>query len=237
MNRTPYGSIASLLSEGILEDVDSLDYETYIRFFDAFAERAGMEIDVLPGGLRLYAAGDGRPSTFIIAGQHGDERAGPIALLEMVRDEELPALGSVRICPITHPEAWDSHTRMPGGLDMNRVWDMNEAPPEILTLMMSIESRPPDFFLDLHESNHEHSKSGEMFEIRHSDTPWGRRLVHALGPGVVAHKLHSYIDGSARKYTYDFGVRETAVTETSTLFSLPERVEFHKEVIRLCVSV
>ena len=237
MNRTPYGSIASLLSEGILEDVDFLDYETYIRFFDAFAETSGMEIDVLPSGLRLYTAGDGRPSTFIVSGQHGDERAGPIALLEMARDGELPILGSIRICPITHPEAWDDYTRMPGGLDMNRVWDIEKAPAPILTLMMSIESRRPDFFLDLHESNHEHPKSGEMFEIRHADTPWGHRLVRALGHNTVGFKLHDHIAGSARKYTYDLGVRDTAVVETSTLLSLSERVEFHKEVIRLCVSV
>lgn len=224
--------ISHLLREGVSDDIDRLDYETYIRFSDAAAERAGFEVDVLPDDVRLYRRGEERPSVFIIGGQHGDERAGPIAILQALVEDDFPPEASIRICPITHPLAWDVRERMPGDLDMNRVWTLDSAPPHILYIMMSMESDRPYVFLDLHESHKDEEEGGHLYDLRHTGTPWGHSMARILGQDVAQTKINQRIPGSSREYAFSLGVEGVAVVETYKFLPLEERLHFHRETMR-----
>jgi hypothetical protein len=233
MNINPHMlGISHLLREGVSEDIDRLSYKTYIKFSDAAAERAGFEVDVLSDDVRLYRRGDERPSVFIVSGQHGDERAGPIAILQALVEDDFPSEASIRICPITHPLAWDESERMPGSLDMNRVWSLDDAPPHILYMMLSMESDRPYVFLDLHESHVSPEDGGERYDLRHTGTPWGQSMMRILGQDVAQTKINKRIPGSSREYAYKIGVEGVAVVETYEFLPIESRVQFHREIMR-----
>lgn len=229
--------LGRLLSEGLHEDIGGLSYDVYAKFFDAMAIRQGFRVERLPDSLKLYERPGGRPITFITSGQHGDERAGPIALLEMLRDEEFPVEFDIRICPIVNPAAWDLGTRESSGLNSNRVWTARQAPAGIMSLMLSVESRLPDLFLDLHETDQKKPKSGKMFELRHTGGGWGRAMMRSLGSSVADVGIRTHIHGSAEKYAHELGVVGTAAVESNIQLPLSVRVEFHKQVIRTALGI
>ncbi len=230
--RLPIAGFSRLLRERVENDISNLSYDSYVNFSDSAATRAGMDIDVLDGDVRLYSRGSGRPSVFIIGGQHGDERAGPVAILQALVEDDFPPEASVRICPITNPLAWDENERMPEDLDMNRVWSLNDAPPHILYMMMSMESDRPYVFLDLHESHVSPEDGGERYDLRHTGTPWGQSMMRILGQDVAQTKINKRIPGSSREYAYKLGVEGVAVVETYEFLPIESRVQFHREVIR-----
>jgi hypothetical protein len=232
ITRLPIAGFSHILRERVEDDISSLSYDSYVRYSDSAATRAGMDIEVLDGDVRLYSRGTGRPSVFIISGQHGDERAGPVAVLQSLIEDDFPPEASVRICPITNPIAWDEKERKPDGLDMNRVWSLEEAPPHILYIMMSMEADRPYVFLDLHESHVSPGEGGESYDLRHTGTPWGHSMASILDQDVAETKINKRIPGSSREYAYRLGVEGVAVVETYKFLPIESRVQFHREVMR-----
>lgn len=226
-------SILSVPGQTLLD----IDYASYIELFDSAAMSTGMQIEVLPGGLRLYRCGAARPCAFVVSGQHGGERAGPIALLEMVQSGDLPDSCSLYICPIVSPTAWDFHERAPHGINANRTWSPEVSSAGVSALMRRMQEVRPDIFLDLHESDEREPDHGKVHEIRHSGTPWGEALIDALGPDRVGAKVDVRIPGSARMFAERIGVPATATVESSALTPPDERLEFHKSVIRTVLGI
>jgi len=231
----PIGTITRILQEVNPETNEAVDHSSFTSMFDSYAESSGMDIFELPDGVHLYSYGSGSPYTFIISGQHGDERAGPLALLEMVRDGEfIVPEGTVRVCPIVSPESWDENVRAFSGRNSNREWGgPHRTHPQVRALMEIIEADPPDVFLDLHESDSPMPESGHKLELRHSGTPWGREMIRALGGAAMGVAMNTHIPYSAETYAHNLGIPATAAVETNS-FSLPieERIELHKSAIR-----
>ncbi len=68
-------------------------------------------------------ARDGRdgPGFYISAGIHGDEPAGPLAVLELVRTDAFPRDANVWLCPCLNPTGFRNSTRENSdGVDLNR---------------------------------------------------------------------------------------------------------------------
>jgi len=60
---------------------------------------------------------------------HGDEPAGPLALLQMLRDDALPRHHHLYLCPVLNPRGLAAGTReTPEGLDLNREYTHFRAP-------------------------------------------------------------------------------------------------------------
>lgn len=58
---------------------------------------------------------------YLSSGIHGDEQAGPIALLELLREDALPRKHQYWICPVLNPVGLQNNCRTNGdGLDLNR---------------------------------------------------------------------------------------------------------------------
>lgn len=214
-----------------------IDYTPYVELFDNAAMSTGMAVEMLPDSLRLYSFGRGRPCAFVVSGQHGGERAGPIALLEMVQSGDLPRFGSIYVCPIVSPIAWDMHERSPNGINSNRTWSPRGSSAGVRVLMQRMEKIRPDIFLDLHESDEEQPDHGRTHEIRHSGSPWGSALIDALGSDLVGAKVDIRIPGSARMFAERLGVPAAATVESCAYVSPDERLEFHKSVIRTVLGM
>ena len=69
---------------------------------------------------RCSQDGNGQ-NIYISAGIHGDEPAGPLALLELLKEDALPKNHNYWICPVLNPSGLDDGTRENAdGLDLNR---------------------------------------------------------------------------------------------------------------------
>lgn len=74
-----------------------------------------------PAHLRNRTAGARPPSVYLSTGIHGDEPAGPLAVLELVDKELLPEDLDVWLCPCLNPAGCAAGQREnPEGIDLNR---------------------------------------------------------------------------------------------------------------------
>lgn len=94
---------------------------------------------------------DAKRVVYLSSGMHGDEPAGPLALLELVREGILDEEVSWVICPVINPTGLKNGTRENSqGLDLNRDYLKKES-KEISAHSAWLDSVSVDFAISLHE--------------------------------------------------------------------------------------
>lgn len=115
-----------------------------------------------------WTKGQGKPLVYLSAGMHGDEPAGPLALLELMRQGVFADGLSWAIVPMLNPDGLSAGTRGNAeGVDMNRDY-LLKATVEVRGHVKWLESMPvPDVFVSLHE---DWEPGGfYLYEIRHGE--------------------------------------------------------------------
>jgi protein MpaA len=96
----------------------------------------------------------GKPTrrVYISTGIHGDEPAGPLAALQLLRKNHWPANADIWLCPCLNPVGFSLNTREnASGFDLNRQYLKTEA-TEILAHIAWLEKQPRfDVCMCLHE--------------------------------------------------------------------------------------
>lgn len=89
---------------------------------------------------------------YISAGIHGDEPAGPLAVLQLLQENRWPADADIWLCPCLNPSGFARNTREnANGLDLNRQY-LNPDAAEIRAHISWLEKQPRfDVTLCLHE--------------------------------------------------------------------------------------
>lgn len=96
--------------------------------------------------------GDGAPEVYISTGVHGDEPAGPMAVLELLRKKALPETVNLTLFPMVNPRGLEAGTREnPEGIDLNRDYGTEPKAYETTTQLQWIGQRQFDLTLCLHE--------------------------------------------------------------------------------------
>lgn len=135
----------------------SFDVEQYLKTFarvagecgfvrEVVAEVAGYEI---PAFTRQSKAG---PKVYISSGMHGDEPAGPLAMMAMMAEGRFSQSIEWCVCPMINPTGLAAGTRENAqGIDLNRdYWRKSTA--EVCGHVDWLDQQPvPDVFLSLHE--------------------------------------------------------------------------------------
>ena len=94
------------------------------------------------------------PAIHIAAGVHGDEPAGPHALLALVENGELDSRFSYRLWPCTNPSGYDARTRESvDGIDINRTFGRGGSSAESRAIIMANRDRKFELAIDLHEDD------------------------------------------------------------------------------------
>jgi hypothetical protein len=107
----------------------------------------------LPVLHRPACPSDGKPlRCYLSAGIHGDEPAGPLALLELIRSRMLPRDIDLTVCPVLNPRGLHANDRNnTEGIDLNRDYNHLRA-PETRAHVQWLASQPPwDLTVLLHE--------------------------------------------------------------------------------------
>jgi protein MpaA len=137
---------------------ESIDIQKVIAAMETAAEDHGWKSEVflevdsfkLLGLTRKVA----RPvkRIYISTGIHGDEPAGPLAVLQLLQENRWPAYADIWLCPCLNPTAFPLNTRENAhGIDLNRQYLKPEA-PEIRAHIAWLEKQPAfDVSLCLHE--------------------------------------------------------------------------------------
>jgi len=128
-------------------------------FMPAFAEAAeasGFTAEVLAetqaGPLMAWERRGEGPRIYLSAGIHGDEPAGPLALLELMRSGFFTAEFHWSLCPALNPFGLAAASRgNADGIDLNRDYRLRRT-REIIAHADWLEKRgSPELFLSLHE--------------------------------------------------------------------------------------
>jgi len=92
------------------------------------------------------------PAVTLAAGIHGDEPAGPWALLELVESRSLDPCCRYRIWPCLNPSGFEARTRSnAGGVDLNRTFAGAGTSSEASAVLATNRARTFALSLDLHE--------------------------------------------------------------------------------------
>jgi len=118
---------------------------------------------------------------YISTGIHGDEPAGPLAVLQLLRENRWPANADVWLCPCLNPAGFLHNTRENGkGLDLNRQY-LNTEAEEIRAHIAWLERQPGfDVCLCLHEDWESHGFY--LYELNPDQKP---SLARAIINSVV----------------------------------------------------
>jgi hypothetical protein len=136
--------------------VSDFDPAAFLREFRAEAEQRGFTIKQLAetarGPVLAFFSPTGGPSAYLSAGIHGDEPAGPLAALELLRSGYFDQDLAWTICPALNPTGLAANTRENGnGIDLNRDYLRRES-TEIRAHAEWLEERScAQRFFSLHE--------------------------------------------------------------------------------------
>ena len=137
--------------------MDSLfDWPGFLTEFARGAGKHGFRQRVLAnlaaGPLAVWERLENGPRVYVSAGIHGDEPAGPLALLEWVGSGFCVPGIHWQVAPALNPDGLAAGTRANlTGIDLNRDF-LKRRTPEISALSAWLASMPPpDLFLSLHE--------------------------------------------------------------------------------------
>ena len=171
--------------------MSDFDPAAFLRDFRREAEARGFSTETLletEAGPILGFVGPkrGEPA-YLSAGIHGDEPAGPLAALELLKSGAFEGPYTWALCPAVNPTGLAAGTRdTAAGFDMNRDY-MLRVTPEARAHAEWLEKRPlPHLFLSLHEDWE--STGFYFYEINLGDDRPERagRILDAVAPWFPA---------------------------------------------------
>ena len=147
---------------------------------EIFGEDAGFDLSALcrhPASLRTPRPA---PRVYISAGIHGDEPAGPLAMLRLLRENRWPAGREIFLVPCLNPAGFTLNRRENAdGIDLNRDY-RNPRSAGIRAHIAWLERQPQfDYYLCLHEDWEAH---GFYLYEQNPDSrpPLGEKIIAAM---------------------------------------------------------
>jgi predicted deacylase len=222
-----------------MPDTSPTFQEYYQRFEEQMRRQGCTTFTRLLNGATIAHVGSSGPCLAIIAGVHGDERSGPLALLEWVSFHNAPLIPPDRqvwLLPLLNDEGWDANRREWHGLDLNRSFLSQETPPELVRpIMDEWRAQLPDMFLDLHEDS---DNPGHPYLFRYPGDEHGlaEQLAAHLGAEMVDWTDFDEWEGSDEVYLRRLGCSRCATIETAGDWSLEQRMRWDLKAVQWCVE-
>jgi protein MpaA len=117
------------------------------------------------------------PGVALCAGVHGDEPAGPLALLRLVETEMLDRRYAYRIWVCANPTGFEAGTRCNAdGIDINRSFGRGGGSPEARAILTANRDRKVVLSLDLHEDR----DAAGFYCYEYGGESIGRAVIGAL---------------------------------------------------------
>jgi murein peptide amidase A len=182
---------------------EGIDVEAVLQELQEVSKKNGWHRDFLKGNnyqfLALRRAGlSAKINLYISAGIHGDEPAGPLAVLELLRLNKWPEFLNLWICPCLNPAGFQLNRREnASGTDLNR--DYRNTQTEEIKAHKNWQAEQPalDIGLCLHEDWE--SRGFYVYELNPDNRPsLAPAIIHAVS-AVCPIDASSTIDGWAAR--------------------------------------
>ncbi len=175
------------------------DWSGFIPEFSLAASRGGFASEVLldteDGPLMAWEKPGRGPLVYLSAGIHGDEPAGPLAALEMMKRDTFGDDFSWMICPALNPGGLAVISRENRrGVDLNRDYLRLQSLETVVHTRWLARKPVPDVFISLHE---DWETSGFYFyeiNLGPDDPERARAILAAVAP-IFPHEAGAEIDG------------------------------------------
>ena len=183
---------------------DTIDIDDVLQRTLAAAQAHGWSIANFPntGDLTLYGlqrlATESQLTVYISTGIHGDEPAGPLAMLELIEANAWPSGVSLFACPCLNPTGFPDNTREnQAGIDLNRDYRYIKT-TEVQAHTEWIDSLPTfDFGICLHEDWE--AKGFYLYELNPENLPAvSGAVIDAVGKVCPIDRSESIDDRQAR---------------------------------------
>lgn len=175
-----------------------------------------------------------------MSGVHGDERSGPLALLQWLESMAVPGFLengiSIWLAPLINDWGWERCKRRWGKSDLNRAFTSDKAPLFLRQLMDDLSANVPLMFLDLHEPTEKpYAHVYDYTADRHDMT---KRLAKALNahPEPWTPQQRKGWRGTSEVFVRDLGCCRTATTEVPKAWPLEERIRWNLVAVRWCLQ-
>jgi predicted deacylase len=154
---------------------ETIDIQAVLREIESVAVSRGWALEGMRDEApRLIALKRLRPQAarrlYLSTGLHGDEPAGPLAVLELLRQDAWPADASLWLCPCLNPTGFPLNRRENvQGVDLNRDY-LDSKTAEIQAHTGWLKQQPPfDLGIGLHEDWESHGFY--LYETSHGTQP------------------------------------------------------------------
>lgn len=186
------------------------------------AETAGFSVSIYGtvAGSRLLGLtrsadvrAESRRTIYLSAGIHGDEPAGPLALLALLEADALPRHHNWVICPLMNPSGLKKGTReSQSGIDLNRDY-RDFRSDEIRGHRDFVSSHLTSLDLGIHLHEDWEFRGFYLYELNFGEsTGWAKTLLHAAGQHLPI-EMAECIDGRTAR---------SGIIRPDTLPNLPE---------------
>ena len=209
------------------------------RFESALAGRPGVRLTRLPNGTPVARIGRRGPRLAVVAGLHGNETSGPLALLEWAHTARPPlAPQGVQLwmAPLLNNLGWDAGVREWDGVDLNRAFlPGRQAPAFLRPLLQDWRRRPPAMLLDLHEDA---ENPGYTYLFRYTEE------AHDLPQRMAADLDIQMLDwtdfgewlGCSELFARSLGVTRCVTIETPTVLPMQQRIAANLQALSWMLS-
>jgi predicted deacylase len=213
----------------------SLTFQEYTsRFESALASRGGVRLTHLSNGALVARIGSRGPRLAVVAGLHGDETSGPLALLEWAcsaKDPLAPPGVQLWLAPLLNNLGWDAGVREWNGLDLNRSFLPGRQAPEFLRpLLRDWRRRPPHQLLDLHEDA-ENPGFAYLFRYTAEEHDLPARMAQALCIQMLDWADFSEWQGCTELFARALGVTRCVTLEVPTIWPVEGRIECNLQAL------
>lgn len=165
----------------------AFQWPDFLPAFGNAAEQAGFNSTVLAetpaGPLMAWERPGAGPRVYVSSGIHGDEPAGPLAMLELLRDGFFAEPFAWALCPAVNPTGLAAGTREnAAGTDLNRDY-LTKLTPEVRAHAAWLEAMPvPRLFLSLHEDWEAQDFYFYEINLGEDDPRRAGRIIEAVSP-------------------------------------------------------
>lgn len=213
------------LLDRLLESARRARFETRI-----LTRKNDYELPVL---IRAAAeVGDRAPTIYLSAGVHGDEPAGPLALLEMLRRRELRTDVNWALIPVVNPTGLAERQRENAdGVDLNRDYGPTPRSEETRAHLRWLEGRRFDLAICLHEDFE--TDGAYLYELLAPTLPsQARQILDAMRP-FTGIETRPQIDGMPNENGL---MRPPAASRARDREDLPEAIRLHFDHAPACYT-
>jgi predicted deacylase len=216
-----------------------LTFQEYTtRFESALSGRQGVRISRLPNGAPVAIMGRGGPRLAVVAGLHGDETSGPLALLEWASARQPPTPPGMQLwmAPLLNNLGWDAGEREWDGLDLNRSFlPGRQAPAFLRPLIQDWRRRPPALLLDLHEDA-ENPGFAYIFRYTEEEHDLPERMAGDLGIQMFDWTEFAEWQGCSELFARSLGVTRCVTLEAPTTWPMEQRIACNLQALEWSLS-